>query len=207
MSVGIHHQRGLTLLELLLASAIFLIISVAAYAGWRQVQLVKTSTDEQSQRMDDLQRTFYYLADDFGQLVNRPVRDAFGSELHPQQLNDIGENRIEFTRSGWVNPAFEIVPPRSTLQRVAYRVEDNQLFRVYWYHLDRAEDQITKKRLLIGGVSELSFRFFDTSKQWKENWPPLSNTGDVFSMPLAVEVTITFDGVGEITRLFQVRGS
>lgn len=202
-----YQQSGLTLLELLIASAIFLVISVAAYSGWYQVQLVKSRTDEQSQRLDALQRTFYFLTEDLGQLINRPVRDEFGSEIEALQLNEIGDNLIEFTRAGWLNPAFEILPPRSSLQRVAYRLVDERLLRINWYHLDRTDEKIAKQRFLIDGVTELSFKFLSEGGEWQTSWPPLSNTDQSFKMPRAIEVSVELNDFGVIKRTLMVPGA
>ena len=202
-----YQQSGLTLLELLIASAIFLVISVAAYSGWYQVQLVKSRTDEQSLRLDALQRTFYFLTDDISQLINRPIRDEFGSEIEALQFNDIGDNLIEFTRAGWLNPAVEILPPRSSLQRVAYRLIDERLLRVNWYHLDRTDEKIAKQRLLIDGVTELTFKFLGKGGEWQTSWPPLSNIDQTFEMPRAIEVTVELNDFGIIKRTLVVPSS
>ena len=56
-------------------------------------------------------------------------------------------NLVEFTRTGWRDAATLLqvvteddqqIPRRSSLQRVAYRLEDEVLYRDYWRVLDRA---------------------------------------------------------------------
>jgi general secretion pathway protein J len=200
-------QRGFTLLELLVAIAVFAVVALAAYAGWQQVNIVRERAAEQAKRLDDLQRAFYWLSEDFTQAINRPSRDPLGQPMRAMEVSQIGENLIEFTRTGWTNPAEGISPPRSHLQRVAYQFQDNKLYRRYWYHVDRYADDGDRRRLLVDNVDEVSFRFLDAGGSWSDSWPPVSaNPDEATPLPRAVEITLRLPDYGELQRLFGLPG-
>ncbi len=190
------------MLELLVASAIFVVIGALSYSGWYNVQTIKSGTEARTQRLDELQRAWYWIAGDFEQAVDRPVRDELGTNHVAFEANDIGDSLIEFTRTGWTNPAAGIVPNRSTLQRVAYAVEQQKLYRYHWYHLDRYDTESKKRRLLISEVDTFSMRFLDTGNNWHDDWP--ANSQNPTPLPKAVELTVELVDLGEIKRLFSI---
>lgn len=198
-------QAGFTLIEVLVASAIFVIIGGAAYTGWYQIQKVRESTDIHSKRVAELQRVFYWLSEDLEQLVNRPIKNEVGGDLPAIQFSLQGENLLEFTRNGWANPAEDVLPPRGHFQRVAWYLEDDKLFRKYWYHLDRFEEGRVTKRQLVEKVADVSVKFLD-NEEWIEQWPPANADFEFQGLPKAVDVTLDLDDMGKINRIFMVPG-
>ncbi len=200
-------QHGFTLFELLVATAVFAVVALAAYQAWINFNIVREGASAQATRLDALQRTFYWLGEDFPQMLDRPVRDELGQERRALLVSQVGDSLIEFTRGGWSNPAADITPPRSSLQRVAYQLEEGRLLRRYWYHLDRYNEGGERRRLLLDRVTEISFRFLDDSRNWQESWPPTNaQTPDAHPLPLAVEINIETEDYGVLRRVFAVSG-
>ncbi len=202
--IGQHAVRGFTLIELLVAMFLLAILGTAAFQMLFQITETRDRIEAQSARLSELQRTFYWLAEDVTQIINRPVRSAFDGELSPFQFNLQGENLFEFTRAGWSNPAADVSPVRSNLQRVAYALEDDKLIRQYWYHLDTIDEQPVRRRQLLTGVEAMTYRFLDTSGEWQESWPP-SNVEEP-GLPAAVEFTLELQDYGDVVRLFALPG-
>src|SRR6267154_1770855 len=126
---------GFTLLELLVAIAIFAIVGILAMSGYNQLVRQREHAADTMARIRAVQRTVVRLTQDFGQLEPRPIRDATAATVQPAlSFNTTGAYVVEFTRSGWTNPAGI---NRSTLQRVGYRLVDGKLYRDYWTVLDR----------------------------------------------------------------------
>jgi len=67
--------RGFTLLELLIALAIFSLIAVLAYSGLVSVLRVDAQVAQVTQQLTRLQLTFQRLQQDITQLVHRPIRN------------------------------------------------------------------------------------------------------------------------------------
>lgn len=197
-------QRAFTLIELLVAMFLLAILGSAGFQMLFQITAVRDRIEQQSVRLSELQRTFYWLAEDITQIADRSVRSAVDSALPPLQVNLQGENLFELTRAGWANPAADVSPLRSNLQRVAYTLDDDNLIRQYWYHLDPVDELPSRRRQMLTGVESLSFRFLDRSGEWTESWPP-TDTEDP-GLPLAIEFMLELDDYGEIRRVFALPG-
>jgi len=196
--------RGFTLIELLVAMFLLAILGTAGFQMLFQITATRDRIDQQSIRLSELQRTFYWLAEDVTQIANREVRSAVDSKLSPLQFNLEGESLFEFTRAGWANPAAEVSPVRSNLQRVAYTLDEDKLIRQYWYHLDSIDEEPTRRRQMLTGVESLSYRFLNREGEWGENWPPL-DTEDA-GLPQAIEFTLELEDYGDVTRIFALPG-
>ena len=197
-------STGFTLIELLVAMFLLAILGTAGFQMLFQITATRERIELQSARLSELQRTFYWLAEDVTQIIERPVRSAVDAQLAPLQFNIQGENLFELTRAGWSNPAAEASPARSNLQRVAYALEDDKLIRQYWYHLDSINEEPTRRRQMLTGVDSVTFRFLDRSGSWQESWPP----SDVQEpgLPAAVELTMELQDYGDVVRLFALPG-
>ncbi|MGQ7846525.1 type II secretion system minor pseudopilin GspJ [Granulosicoccus sp. 3-233] len=197
-------QRGFTLIELLVAMFLLAILGTAGFQMLFQITATRDRIEQQSTRLSELQRTFYWLAEDITQITDRSVRSAVDLELPPLQLNVEGEYLFEFTRAGWTNPAAEVSPARSNLQRVAYGLDEDKLIRQYWYHLDPINEEPTRRRQLLTGVDALDLRFLDSEGEWQTSWPPADI--ETPGMPVAIEFKLELEDYGEIIRVFALPG-
>lgn len=196
------HSSGFTLIEVLIAMAIFAILAALSYAGLQSVIDSKTSTEAELNRLAQLQLSMHNITGDLEQIAPRDGHDALGGVLY-NVTNQSADSLIELTRRGWRNFANQ---PRSTLQRVAYRLDEDKLVRIYWLHVDRADDEQKVEKVLMENISELSFRFLNAKNEWKDNWPSadrLVQSGGN-DLPKAIEVNIELGDWGEITRMVQV---
>jgi general secretion pathway protein J len=198
------HSRGFTLVEVLVALAIFGMLAAIAY-GTLSVTLSNAEVlTERMQRLQSLQRTMRYLSEDFMQLSPRPVRAELGDNLGPALLTDVESDfAVELTHGGWSNPA---ALPRSTQQRVAYRLEENELVRYHWTVLDRTLSNEPAGRVLLDAVDSIVFRFMLENGDWTEEWPPENRPGilGLRQRPRAVEIVLTLTDTTEIRRLLEV---
>jgi general secretion pathway protein J len=198
--------RGFTLVEVLVAMFIFAILAVMAYGGYNQLSRQDEIVDRNASRTRAVQSTVQRMSEDFAMIEPRPVREPLGDSVDPALRADKRtETLVELTRSGWSNPAGVT---RSTLQRVAYRVQDNKLERAYWNALDRTMSAEPTSAVLLDQVRTVSLRFMDQNQSWHEQWPPLGYSGpDALRLrPIAVEITLDLEDWGKIVRLVEVSG-
>ncbi len=188
---------GFTLMELLVALAIFAIMSMMAYGGLSSMLNAREQTGEAADRLTQLQKGFMRLQQDIEQIVARGVRDKFGDSLPVLTGGQLP--LLELTRGGRSNPAGL---SRSALQRVSYRLEDGRLLRISWPVLDRVQETSPYESLLMEGITDMELRFLD--EEWVGSWPPPGEAGKVPLLPRAVEVRLVLNDWGEINRLFRV---
>ena len=201
-----HKLAGFTLLELLVAVAVFAILSSMAYGGLRNVIDNSQQTELSMQRLQQVQLAMLKISRDFTQLSQRNIRDEYGNPNNYIMAGEGGDVFIEFSRGGRRNPAQLL---RSHLLRVAYKLEENTLSRLHWPHLDRTQEMQAYESVLLEDVENASIRFLDNSNEWHNEWPPLSatgQTGDAAVTLSAIEFTLELQDWGELVRIFQVSG-
>ncbi len=196
------HTRGFTLLEMLVAVAIFAVLAVMAYSGLSSVLKSREQLEQYSTRFNAVQQTVSIMVRDLQQTVQRPVRDAYGDPLAAFLARSNTDVLLEFTRDGWRNPSYL---PRSHLQRVAYGVRDKELLRSTWRVLDRAQDSAPQVAVLLDRVDAIELRFMDRKGEWHPQWPPANeNSKPAFApIPRAVEFVLTLTDLGRINRLIR----
>jgi general secretion pathway protein J len=188
-------SRGFTLLELLVALAIFALIGALAYSGLSGVLETREQARHKAEQLAALQLAFSFIGRDLEQASARGVRDILGDSLPALRVTH--DNALEFTRGGWRNPGGGA---RSHLQRVAYRLKDGKLLRLTWPVLDQAHTSAPQEAMLLSGVKAFEARFYDQALAVQTGWPV--STGK--PLPRAVEISIEPEGFGRVTRLFRV---
>lgn len=198
--------RGFTLVEVLVAIFVFAIVSAVAMGGYNELSKQSGIVAESAGRTRAVQSAVQRLSLDFSSLEPRPVREPLGDSVQPALRADArSEQLAELTHSGWSNPAGV---PRSTLQRVTYRLDDKKLLREYWVVLDRTLAGEPQSAVLLDRVTSMKMRFMDSNRTWHEQWPPMGYSApDAPRLrPIAVEFTLELEDWGEIKRLVEVSG-
>jgi len=196
-------QAGFTLIEVLIALAVFGVLATMAQMMLAQTLNNSEMLTERMDRLQSIQRTVGYLSTDFLQAAPRPVRADLG-QFEPALRSSFGSDfALELTRGGWPNSAGV---PRSTQQRAAYRIEDDELIRYHWNVLDRTVNNLPVATVLLEGIDSLTFRFLQHSGDWTDQWPPVSSgaASNTSNLPRAVEITLVLPDEGELIRVVEV---
>jgi len=197
--ISVKQTKGFTLFELLVATAVFAVLSYLAYSGLMQVMDARAHVKQVETRLAELQLAMLHLGRDIAHAVKRPIRSEFGDPLVALSGGVLGEFQLELTRTGYRNPARAA---RSLLQRVAYRVEDNNLYRVTWPVLDRGQNSVPQRYVILSQVDNIEFRFLQQSGTWEVGWPMLDDPDGLKGFPRAVSVKLTLEDMGVIDRIF-----
>ena len=182
------------------------IIGVMALGGLNAVLDQQELASAQADRWSRIQFTVRMLTQDLSQIHPRGIRDGSGEELKPAIVADPGSAfPLEFSRGGWNNPAGL---PRGTVQRVAYEIEDDKLYRLHWPMLDRTLGAAPLRNELLDQIERVELRFLSETGQWEPDWPPLGIApGSALSLrPRAIEVTLYLQDLGKIWRLVEISG-
>ncbi|WP_020408192.1 type II secretion system minor pseudopilin GspJ [Hahella ganghwensis] len=210
---------GFTLLEILIAITITAMLGTGAFYLLSQGIRTKDSTEARGEILEELQKSQRIIEYDFSQAVPRSIRGEYGDQFYAfSNLNAL--TLVEFTRTGWRDPKSLLalmdedaeVVPRSQLQRVSYEMEEDDLYRVFWDVLDRAQDSKPYRQMVMEDVEEIRLRFLDNDNEWAEQWPPQeqlvnSESDPYHSLPKAVELEFTHKTFGKVRRLYQISGS
>lgn len=198
-------NQGFTLLEILVAIAIFAMFSVMAYGGLMNMLDTQEHLAREQRFWRALDRGLQHMADDLSQARTRPVRDIDGQLLpafigRPTDTRALAPPAIEFTRGGLYVLDDAV---RADIQRIAYRLDEGRLLRVTWPVLDRSPTSKAAEVAVLNDVQDIKVRFYAASNNWVDEWPA-AGAGDV--LPRGVEVTLTLRDRGTYQRIFLVNG-
>nr|WP_254444110.1 type II secretion system minor pseudopilin GspJ [Klebsiella oxytoca] len=188
-------MHGFTLVEMLLALAILAALSVAAMAVLQNVIRADTLTRDKTQQMQALQHTFSQMSSDINQIIARRSRESSSLFFAGRYQLSSDDWAISFSRNGWPNPLGMLA--RSEIQNVSYRLRQQRLERLSYDQQDPLTGAQPTVEVVQEGVRAFRLRFY-ASGRWQERW---DNTQ---SLPQGLEVTLTLDGYGDITRLFLI---
>ncbi|NOT12389.1 MAG: type II secretion system minor pseudopilin GspJ [Methylococcaceae bacterium] len=186
--------KGFTLLEILIALAIFAILSMMAYAGLASILNARAATEPRSEQLAQLQTTLYLLNEDLSQASNRPIRDELGT-AEPAFTGGRGSEILTLTRNV---PLWSKDTAANSLQRISYRFENGALYRQVWAFTDRTPQSTFRRRKLINADHVTVRYFYETEQRW------MSLNGSGSGVPNAVEVNFILSGLGSIQRLFLI---
>lgn len=189
--------KAFTLTEVLIALFVFSVVLAGALQIFNFIQTTSESNDKQIERLREVQLAFRQLEEDIRYMVPRDRRNEFGDRApllkgESQSAN----NYLEFTRSGWRNPA---KIKRSTLQHVKYEFIDDRIERHHWIFVDSARQDQELTRDFLTEVEEFNLEFL-TKGTWKKEW--LVDNDERLAMPEAIKVTVVLRDYGELYRLF-----
>ncbi|MGD9887948.1 MAG: type II secretion system minor pseudopilin GspJ [Halothiobacillaceae bacterium] len=176
-------ERGFTLLELLVAMAIFAFIGIMAYGGLAAMIKNSEGAREARESLAETQRGLRVLDDDLSMVINRPVRDGLGSPHLALMSGRDGSTLLEFTRTSRVREGFAPAP----MSRIRYRLEDEKLLRDEWNPPDAAQLEPDQVMTLWSNVTQASFRFLEDGQE-SATWPPPN--AENMSLPQAISLEL-----------------
>jgi general secretion pathway protein J len=171
------NQAGFTLVEMLVALAIFALLAAAGVGLLRSSVDTQGAVERRLYELGSLGRVHALLSSDISQIVNRPTRAGGGTRPAFIGMPD----RMEFVRGGWANLDGE---KRSDLQRVLWRFDKGGLIRAGFRGLDGAGDGMGAA---VAPGAQAAFRYRGADGQWSPAFQPAPDQ----PLPTAVELTLT----------------
>ena len=195
----------MTLLELLVAMAIFSVIATAGYTALAQGVSIQGRLQEKRNFWRALDSGFNLIETDLSQAINRTPRIsgllksvAFQGGRNEKSLA-AGE-LLNFTRGGEISFRGSPVSP---YRRIAYRLDDGQLYRSVRSRLDIPFGDPSTQTVILNQISSIELRYL-IGKRWVDNW-----NMDIYGitsqdLPKAVEMIVTIENHGSYRRVFHV---
>ncbi len=205
-------STGFTLIEVLIALAIFALMAVISYRALSEVLLSRDQLLADSAALRDKALFFARFENDMLALIDRPIAKsattsdpAFaytGTAVNVLQDADVS---LRFTRSGYAGTDGVAAAP----QRVGYRVRNDALEWVGYAHLETVAfgaGSLPDAYPILNDVASFKLRLMDRAGLWRDRWP-VAATGStvVASFPVAIEATLTMKNGEAITRMFTLR--
>jgi general secretion pathway protein J len=194
---------GFTLVELLVALAIFAIITGFAYRGLNAMLESRVALERESRKWRDTALFVGRIERDLGAVLARRAIGASGTPLAPvSSVVDAtaSPEGLALTRSGSPLQENTLAAP----QRIAYRLREGAIERLAWAGVDVAPRDEPVAVPVLKQVAALDFRFLDPRGEWRASWG-LPGTAEM-APPAAVEVTLQLASGERIVRLVDLPG-
>jgi general secretion pathway protein J len=179
---------GFTLLEVLIALAIFSLLATITSVALKQSLTNRQQLLSQAERLTHIQLTLARLT--HGEAMR--MFPAF-----------IGQpTYIELTRGGESNqnPNFK----QSHLSRVGYLCQDHQLIRRTYSQLDSLKRSDYEEEVILDHLTKCRFAFLNAALQFLPIWhngARLENQA-IEALPKAIQLKLTLEDWGEVASLF-----
>lgn len=179
--------HGLTLVELVVALAVFAILGTLTWRGTAQLVDGGAAVDRELARWREIGRALHLIESELMQVV---APAAAAGAAPPLRWTESGGHR-ELELLGLAGGG---IPERIAFRHIGERIE--------WRRRpDAHDDAATETDVLLDGVAALSLRFLADGR-WSEQWP---RPGTAAALPRAVELRLALTDHGEITRIHALR--
>lgn len=191
-------SAAFTLVELLVALALFALLAAFAYRGLNAMLESRAALELESRKWRDVALFVSRIERDLGAVLPRKATGASGTALAPVSSHvetAVGREGLALTRSGSPLQENALAAP----QRVAWRLREGRIERLAWAGVDASPREEPRAVALLGGVAALGFRFLDPrGGEWRQAW---GAPGGNEPLPAAVEVAMTLASGERIVRL------
>lgn len=191
---------GFTLVELLVALAIFALLAAFAYRGLNAMLEGRVALERESRKWRDVALFVGRLERDVGAVLQRKSTGASGTSQAPVSSHleaSMVREGLALTRSGSPLQENALAAP----QRIAYRLREGHVERLAWAGVDASPREEPEPVAVLASVGALAFRFMDPRGDWRPSW---GLPGTTEPMPVAVEVAVTLASGERIVRLFDL---
>lgn len=189
-----HDEAGFTLIEMLVALAVFALIAGGGLALLRFGVDAELAARRKTEAMAAERRFLSVWTADLAQAAPRPARDEAGAG-HPA-FEAGGAVMVRFVRSGWSNVDGAARP---SLQKVEWRWDGRALVRSGYPFPDGAAPDPPSAMLPLSSAPTLRFR--DRDGIWRARWEPQREA----ELPVAIELLLPQAG-GEPLRVVSLVG-
>ena len=185
--------RGFTLVELLIALAIFGLLSTLGYRAIAALTDSEARLAQEAQRWRALDQLFARLEADLRAATPRPMR-AGDAVLPPWQggVDASGNAELVLARAG----SEFVIGAGSAGQRIGYAVNGNALEILYWPYLDQPATTAPARYVLADGIAGFALRYLDTQGRWQDRWPVFGEP----ALPRAVRADVALAEGGTLER-------
>ena len=189
-------QRGLTLIELMVALAIFAILGVLSYRALAEVATSNSRLEENFERWRTISRSLQRIDTDLIQVV-APARSSEATPGTPQTGAAMILGRA--ANGGGPELQFLRLDDSRGVRRVGYRLVDGRLDWLRWSGRDAVGEPAVEP--LLANVRGLRWRFLLNNNRI-DSWPPGNNA---VVLPDAIILELDLPDVGTLTRMISLR--
>ena len=169
-------QYGFTLLELMVAMAIFAMLAVAGWQVFDSVNRARERAQFHADNLAVLQYAYLQLQQDMGQIIPYQApstqdvstatdnKNSQNNVIDPEPFMSLDGEHVSFVRFADPDPRYQ---SSASVQKIEYIFADERLIRRQYTNLAAGSDSVSLDSVLLEGVS---------AARWQAYLPELSTT-------------------------------
>ena len=185
-------SKGFTLVELLVAIAIFAVLSAL---GWKVFDYIIQTKDRNAvheQRLSQLQDTYQQILRDTVQAV--PLTANINGDIQPALVLQNG--RFNFSKTGVTDPLEEGISPDERVE-YQYRADEQKLYRLKYRNLNQTGRDQPESSVLLSDVEQFQIVVLNPNEMthWPDSSFDLNQVEQKQRLPKGIKINLMVNGV------------
>lgn len=185
------YKKGFTLVELLVAIAIFAVLSMLGWKVFDYLLKVKDRDAEHENHLFELQDAYQQILRDSLQIIPLTAND--GQELQAALV--LNDRSFAFSKAGVSDPLKQGLSP---YERIEYRfdAEQKKVYRLKYSNINIPNRVQPISSTLLQNVDDFRVTVLNPQElsQWPENINDPNNVNELKKLPLGVKIQLTVAG-------------
>lgn len=185
-------SKGFTLVELLVAIAIFAVLSALGWKVFDYIVQTKDCNAVHEQRLSQLQDTYQQILRDTVQAV--PLTANINGDIQPALVLQNG--RFNFSKTGVTDPLEEGVSPDERVE-YQYRADEQKLYRLKYRNLNQTGRDQPESNVLLSEVEQFQIVVLNPNEmtQWPDSSFDLNQIKQKQRLPKGIKINLMVNGV------------
>lgn len=185
-------QKAFTLVELLVAIAIFAVLSALGWKVFDYLIKVKDRNMMHEQNLGQLQEAYLQMQRDALQIV--PLTANISGKLQPSLT--LNNQSLSFNKAGVTDSLKQGLSPYERIE-LQYSPQDKKIYRLKYANLNVNQSAQPLSSVLLSDVDQLRVSVLNPNEleQWPENNVDLANAKAIRILPKGLRITFTIKEV------------
>nr|WP_174506022.1 type II secretion system minor pseudopilin GspJ [Acinetobacter sp. Marseille-Q1620] len=181
------YTAGFTLVELLVAIAIFAILSALGWKIFDYLMKVKDRNAMHEQNLGELQEAYQQMQRDMLQII--PLSANMGGQVQPALL--LNDQRLAFSKTGVTDPLKQGLSP---YERIEYRydAQEKKLYRLKYPNLNVTNLTQPQASVVLKNIEQYQVSILTPEEidQWPDASVDLNNKNAIQLLPKGVRIRV-----------------
>ena len=185
-------RSGFTLVELLVAIAIFAVLSALGWKVFDYLIKIKERNTQHEQRLGQLQEAYQQVLRDTVQIV--PVTANVAGQVQPAVMLQNGQ--LTFSKTGVTDPLMQGIPPEERVEYI-YKADEKKLYRYKYKNLNQTGNDQPETSVLLDSVDQFQIMLLNPNEmaQWPEVALSENDVNQAKILPRGLKINLTVNEV------------